>query len=538
VAYKTQFVRTLDKKGGGGNFASGKNAVGICHRSGFKFPYSELVFEPGTNFLVHKSENDGSYSVVNHPQNYPPSSDKLVDKIGLKWAFPDEPLSLGTVVSASDFFRIDSLTTNVGIHLDFRTNHYYSRTSSGATNEANFASFANFNRNSIATYWGPDGLIKYAGPNEPRIEYSPTGEFLGYLVETSATNLFLQNTNVGTSPWGVNNSVIQSNVGLAPDGTMTADRVMPIITGSSVAHATGQSITTVLSNAYTFSFYAKPDGIESLLIQMKNGAGSNSFENIIDITAAPSVISRYTVGTGVNIKTSVVPTVDGWIYVKGSGVISATDTSNNLSIFPLNANREVFFIGTSVAGFYLWGVQVEQGEHATSMIPTTTAVGVRPRDRARVIMPPAIYSSVAGTMAVEFVDAVASVFNNNQFRVFMNDSTYLNTINLGEQDGKEFLSVNANGGFNGGAVVSVKTVPNQVTKVAGSWSDNNVVAARNGQEIVVDAIASVPTGFLSAIQIGSDHNGFNNCVRTHIRKIDYWPYQKTNQELVALSSVG
>ena len=100
MAYKTQFVRTLDKKGGGGNFASGKNAVGICHRSGFKFPYSELVFEPGTNYLVHKSETDGSYSLVNHPQNYPPSPDQLVDKIALKWSFPDVELSVGAIVSA------------------------------------------------------------------------------------------------------------------------------------------------------------------------------------------------------------------------------------------------------------------------------------------------------------------------------------------------------------------------------------------------------------------------------------------------------
>ncbi len=538
MAYKTQFTRTLDKKGGGGNFASGKHAVGICHRSGFKYPYSELVFEPGTNYLVHKSETDGNYSVVNHPQNYPPSPDKLVDKIGLKWVFTDDPLPLGTVVSASDFFRIDSLTTNVGIHLDFRTNHYYSRTSSGATNEANFTSFANFNRNSIATYWGPDGLIKYAGPNEPRIEYSPTGEFLGYLVETSSANLILQNTNIGTSPWNVNNTVIQSNVGLAPDGTMTADRVMPIITGSSVAHATVQSITTILSNAYTFSFYAKPDGIESLLIQMKNGAGTNSFENIIDITAVPSVISAYNIGTGVNIKTSVAPTVDGWIYVKGSGVISATDTANSLSIFPLNANREVFFIGTSVAGFYLWGVQVEQGEHATSMIPTTTAIGTRPRDRARVIMPPTIYSSVAGTLAVEFVPTVASVTGTNQFLIHMSNSDYVNNITFGEQNGIMGITTNTSSAFDGSATVSVRLVPNQLTKVAGSWSTNSAVISKDGDETNVDNTATVPPVFLPILQIGSDHNGFNNCIRSHIQKIDYWSYQKTGQELLTLTSVG
>lgn len=98
MAFKPVFTRTFNNKGG--HFAKGKNAVGICHRSGFKVPYKELVFEPGTNYLVHKSETDGNYSLVNHPQNFPPSPDKLVDRISLKWSFPDVPLSLGTVVSA------------------------------------------------------------------------------------------------------------------------------------------------------------------------------------------------------------------------------------------------------------------------------------------------------------------------------------------------------------------------------------------------------------------------------------------------------
>lgn len=100
MAYKTQFVRTLDKNAGGGQFATGKNAVGICHRSGFKVPYRELVFEPGTNYLVHKSETDGSYSIASHPQNFPPNPEDIIDRIALKWSFPDVPLSVGVVVSA------------------------------------------------------------------------------------------------------------------------------------------------------------------------------------------------------------------------------------------------------------------------------------------------------------------------------------------------------------------------------------------------------------------------------------------------------
>lgn len=44
-------------------------ANAISDRSGFKFPMSEMVLEPGTNYLVHRSESDGMWSVNVHPLN-------------------------------------------------------------------------------------------------------------------------------------------------------------------------------------------------------------------------------------------------------------------------------------------------------------------------------------------------------------------------------------------------------------------------------------------------------------------------------------
>ena len=82
-------------------YAKGKNAIGICHRSGFKVPYKELRFERGTNYLVHRSENDEDWSLVAHPQNFPPE-DKI-ERIALKWSFPDVALSIGTIVSLRPF---------------------------------------------------------------------------------------------------------------------------------------------------------------------------------------------------------------------------------------------------------------------------------------------------------------------------------------------------------------------------------------------------------------------------------------------------
>lgn len=101
MAVRPIFNRSFDK-GTKGKFATGKYSVGICHRSGFKVPYRRLKFEPGTNYLVDASENDEGNSLVSHPQNYLP--EKKVERIALRWSFPDDPMPLGTVVSADHLY--------------------------------------------------------------------------------------------------------------------------------------------------------------------------------------------------------------------------------------------------------------------------------------------------------------------------------------------------------------------------------------------------------------------------------------------------
>ncbi len=44
------------------------NAWAISDRSGMRFPMREMIYEPGTHIFIHKSESDGSYNAVDHPQ--------------------------------------------------------------------------------------------------------------------------------------------------------------------------------------------------------------------------------------------------------------------------------------------------------------------------------------------------------------------------------------------------------------------------------------------------------------------------------------
>lgn len=68
-------------------YSSGKGKTRFqSDRSGFTFPYLEGVIEPGTGLFVHKSENDGMWSLAKHPQNFPPKLKP--EAIGLRNARP------------------------------------------------------------------------------------------------------------------------------------------------------------------------------------------------------------------------------------------------------------------------------------------------------------------------------------------------------------------------------------------------------------------------------------------------------------------
>jgi hypothetical protein len=95
----TGFYNGRRRKLSGGSFASGKNALAICERSGFTFPWSEMIFEPGTGHFVHQSESDGKYNAVGHPQNFPPKDMADPESLSFVSKEPDSSTTLYTSVT-------------------------------------------------------------------------------------------------------------------------------------------------------------------------------------------------------------------------------------------------------------------------------------------------------------------------------------------------------------------------------------------------------------------------------------------------------
>lgn len=78
--------------------ATGKYAYSICQRSGLRFPYNEMVREPGTNLWVHESESDGSDNLVDLAK---PKRRWLPEKQALDNIYPETP------IQNTEFFLVD-----------------------------------------------------------------------------------------------------------------------------------------------------------------------------------------------------------------------------------------------------------------------------------------------------------------------------------------------------------------------------------------------------------------------------------------------
>jgi hypothetical protein len=106
IVKKPQILRN-DR--GGKQFAKGKKAIAICQRSGFKYLQSEMVFEPGTNYFVHKNESDKSHNLVTDDLNFPSVKSGEPEGKPLRFTSTDVPLSIAPVVTPTSLSQVDGI---------------------------------------------------------------------------------------------------------------------------------------------------------------------------------------------------------------------------------------------------------------------------------------------------------------------------------------------------------------------------------------------------------------------------------------------
>jgi hypothetical protein len=392
-----------------------------------------------------------------------------------------------------------------------------------------------FTRASGGSYVGADGLIKLAGVNEARFDHDPvTGESLGLLIEESRSNLITYSEEFNDASWIKDGASITTNNIVAPDGTLTADKLVE--NTANVGHFTYKN-RTGSNETVTFSVFAKAGERTILAMQLSNFLTEAIQVNFNLLLGTKSTIlgsgSDYT-----NSSASIIPYPNGWyrcIITSTKG--SAVNTVNNPALSPNNN-----FTGTSVytgdgtSGLFLWGAQLETGAFPTSYIPTVASTRTRAADNASITGKnfSDFYRQDEGTFLallknikqqpstgsyVRIIDIRGTPIFENYFAIVIIPNT-LAIYGEMKTNNKSQLDFAA----------TYPSATNDV-KIVVSLQQNNFMSYNNGIIFLKDNLITLP--IFNKLSICSD--GSTSQTNGTISRFTYFPKRLTNAQLQALT---
>ena len=196
-------------------------------------------------------------------------------------------------------------------------------------------------------------------------------------------NLVLQSQTIDNASWtksGLAATPVIANSDVAPDGTITADRIVEQSGGT--FHLIRQDSSVVANTIHTMSFYLKPGGRAWAKLQLSNtleNNGASVFANL----ATGSISSLTTFGSGSFQSAAIEPAANGFYRVQLSCIIDSSSTTGRSQLLIASDSSTINYAGDGVSGLVVWGAQLEDALSATSYIVTTssTATGAGARSR-------------------------------------------------------------------------------------------------------------------------------------------------------------
>lgn len=366
--------------------------------------------------------------------------------------------------------------------------------------------------------------LQSAASGVARFDNNPTtGESLGLLIEESRTNLVLRSDDYANASWTKTNSSIDSNTIVAPDGTLTGDKLVEdTATGNHQVQQSG--ITISASTTYTVTTYAKAAGRDWLFIIDNNNPSS---------VQAYFNVSTGALGTVGGSATATITSVgNSWYRCSVTFATGPSQSSINLIIRTASANGTTSYTGNGFSGLFLWGVQVEAGAFATSYIPTVASQVTRAADAA----------SMTGTNFSTWYNAgEGTLYSEAKLLAVPGGATYPGIVKISTDSANKigfwtipaatsmYFSVSANN--TSSADISVAQSPvSSFLKIAGVYKVNDFAASVNASTVGTDTSGIVP------VVIKMDIGTYDNIWNGTIKKIAYYPLRVTNAQLQALTS--
>lgn len=398
------------------------------------------------------------------------------------------------------------------------------------------ADLLNFTRSTTGTYCGPAGVLQTADAHQPRIEFDPvTHASRGLLLEPARTNYLLRSQEFDNASWTKTRSSISANAITAPDGTLTADKLIEDTTVTD-SHYCAQTYTKKSSTevqTYSVSVWCRAAGRTQLRLSCQGSSGSaNSAVVYFDLSAGTAG-SVALAGQFDNAQASIEAWPDHWYHCRLEFRINNDGQAAVQLVLMLANGGTPTYTGDGASGVYLWGAQLEKGVHFTNYIPTTTAAVARNADVCTVKDLPAWFSEPEGTIYAEYVlrSGYLASETSGQRVVQVDDGSESNRVILYLSPISRYYTITV-GGVTQAGTSRGNYVGGTVNKHALAWAENDVGVVADGQSVALDTAAEIPEG-LTAFRIGTSTAG-GSPLNGYFRKVRYWPRRVSDTELAAL----
>lgn len=387
-----------------------------------------------------------------------------------------------------------------------------------------------FSRASTGTFFNASGILTSASINTPRFDHVYSGGqwvSRGLLVEEQRTNILMYSEDISYGGWTKTDASVSVNSGIAPDGNMTADKLVEN-TASSVAHRMYYPLS--MGTSSTFSAFFKAAGRNYVMMMIYPGTAKFAYFDILN----GSVVST----NAPEITAKVQPVGNGWFRcsVTYSGAFSSSFVQIHMSPDGITDT----YNGDGTSGMFIWGLQAENNVlFPTSYIPTTTTSVTRSADVCQITGTSFgwMWNQGEGSFVAEYdrLFSASSISNaSTVFQAFIdgsNNDRYALFHNSSGTVGERFNVTVGNVEYaNLDSGVSVSQL---IGRASSAYKLNDFALTVNGGSIVSDTSGLVVSN-ADKLNIGRMYS--SNWLNGHIAKLVYYPARLTNTKLQQLST--
>jgi len=372
-----------------------------------------------------------------------------------------------------------------------------------------------FDRDSLATRVNENGLIETMAIDVPRLDYTDGG-CPSLLLEPERTNLVTYSQDFSDSSWIKGNTSVVSGF-TSPAGENNADKLVES-TSNSVHYISSNSFSIVSGSYYSFSVFLKKG--ERNWLKIDSSSNSN-----------------WSCGANFDLENGVVGSIDsGSAKIENYGNdwyrCTITGLANTSTVVLADlvlgiGDDNINYQGDGTSGVYIYGAQLEQGEYATSYIPTNGSTVTRVAETCNGAGDASTFNDSEGVLMAE-ISALAD--DGTSRRISISDASINNrvSIEVDEISDRLKLFIDANS-------LQVDNIGlTNFTKICGKYKANDYSLWVNGFELATLTTSSnVPSGL---DRLNFDGGGGNNDFYGNTKQIQYFDSALTDAELETLTS--